>query len=47
MQKYLHDHFLSEDNDGLLNNVEITYLFIYEYLHRIWKSVIYLQDKID
>ena len=24
MQKYLHDRFLSEDNDGLLNNV---YLF--------------------
>ena len=24
MQKYLHDHFLSEDHDGLLNNVEIT-----------------------
>ena len=23
-QKYLHDHFLSEDHDGLLNNVEIT-----------------------
>ena len=24
MQKYLHDHSLSEDQDGLLNNVEIT-----------------------
>ena len=24
MQKYLHDHFLSEDLDGFLNNVEIT-----------------------
>ena len=24
MQKYLRDHFLSEDHDGLLNNVEIT-----------------------
>ena len=24
MQKYLHDHFLSEDHDVLLNNVEIT-----------------------
>ena len=24
MQKYLHDHFLSEDHDGPLNNVEIT-----------------------
>ena len=24
MQKYLHDHFLTEDHDGLLNNVEIT-----------------------
>ena len=24
MQKYLHDHFLSEDHDGLLNDVEIT-----------------------
>ena len=24
MQKYLHYHFLSEDHDGLLNNVEIT-----------------------
>ena len=24
MQKYLHDYFLSEDHDGLLNNVEIT-----------------------
>ena len=24
MQKYLHDHFLSEDHDSLLNNVEIT-----------------------
>ena len=24
MQKYLHDHFLIEDHDGLLNNVEIT-----------------------
>ena len=23
MQKYLHDHFLSEDQDSLLNNVEI------------------------
>ena len=22
--KYLHDHFLSEDHDGLLNNVDIT-----------------------
>ena len=21
---YLHDHFLSQDHDGLLNNVEIT-----------------------
>ena len=21
MQKYLHDHFLSEDHDGLVNNV--------------------------
>ena len=24
MQKYLHDHFLSEDYDGLFNNVEVT-----------------------
>ena len=24
MQKYVHDHLLSEDHDGLLNNVEIT-----------------------
>ena len=24
MQEYLHDHFLSQDHDGLLNNVEIT-----------------------
>ena len=24
MQKCLHDHFLSEDHDSLLNNVEIT-----------------------
>ena len=24
MQKYLHDYFLSEDHDGLLNNVEST-----------------------
>ena len=24
MQKYLQDYFLSEDNDGLLNDVEIT-----------------------
>ena len=24
MQKYLLDHFLNEDHDGLLNNVEIT-----------------------
>ena len=24
MKKYLHDHFLSEDHDGLLNNVEIS-----------------------
>ena len=24
MQKYLHDHILSEDHDGLLNNVEIS-----------------------
>ena len=24
MQKYLRGHFLSEDHDGLLNNVEIT-----------------------
>ena len=24
MQKYLHDHFLSEDHDVLLNDVEIT-----------------------
>ena len=24
MQKYLHHHFLSEDHDVLLNNVEIT-----------------------
>ena len=24
MQKYSHDHFLSEDHYGLLNNVEIT-----------------------
>ena len=24
MQKYLQDHFLSEDHDGLLNNVKIT-----------------------
>ena len=23
-QKYLHDHFLSEDRDGLMYNVEIT-----------------------
>ena len=23
-QKYLHDHFLSQDHDGLLNSVEIT-----------------------
>ena len=23
MQKYLHDYFLSEDHDGLLNNVYI------------------------
>ena len=23
-QKYLHDHLLSEDHEGLLNNVEIT-----------------------
>ena len=24
MQKYLHDHFLNEDHDGLANNDEIT-----------------------
>ena len=24
MQKHLHDHVLSEDHDGLLNNVELT-----------------------
>ena len=24
MQKYLHDHFLSKDHDGVLNNIEIT-----------------------
>ena len=24
MQKYLHDHFLREHHNGLLNNVEIT-----------------------
>ena len=24
MQKYLHDHFLNEDHDVLLNDVEIT-----------------------
>ena len=24
MQKYLHDHFLNEDHDGLSNNDEIT-----------------------
>ena len=24
MQKYLLNHFLNEDHDGLLNNVEIT-----------------------
>ena len=24
MQKYLHDHFLSDNHDGLLNDVEIT-----------------------
>ena len=24
MQKYLHDHFISQDHDGLLNNVEVT-----------------------
>ena len=24
MQKYLHDHFLKENHDSLLNNVEIT-----------------------
>ena len=26
MQKYLHDHFLSEDHDGLLNNVYIIFI---------------------
>ena len=24
MQKYLHDHFLSEDHDSFLNNFEIS-----------------------
>lgn len=24
MQNYLHDHFLSEDHNGILNNVETT-----------------------
>ena len=24
MQKYFHDHFLSEYHDGILNNLEIT-----------------------
>ena len=24
IQKYLHDHFLSEDSDDLLNNAEVT-----------------------
>ena len=27
MQKYLHDHFLSEDHDGFLNNVETTLIY--------------------
>ena len=26
MQKDLHDHFLSEDHDGLLSNIEITFI---------------------
>ena len=26
MQKHLHDHFLSENYDGLFNNVEINFL---------------------
>ena len=26
MQKYLHDHFISQDHDGLLNNVEVTFI---------------------
>ena len=26
MQKYLHDHFLREDHDGLLNNVYIIFI---------------------
>ena len=26
MQKYLHDHFLSEDHDGLVNNVVIIFI---------------------
>ena len=27
MQKYLHDHFLSEDHDGLINNVVIIFIY--------------------
>ena len=26
MQKDLHDHFLSEDHEGLLSNIEITFI---------------------
>ena len=26
IQEYLHDHFLTEDHLGLLNNVEITFI---------------------
>ena len=26
MQNYLHDHFLSEDHNGLLNKVEIIFI---------------------
>ena len=26
MQKYLHNHFISQDHDGLLNNVEVNFI---------------------
>ena len=26
MQKYLHDHFLGEDHNGLINDVEIIFI---------------------
>ena len=49
MQEYLHDHFLSQDHDGLLNSVEITLIDLSDPERReeFWRTKLRILAPLD